>query len=63
MILLIYFISVTSAAISLWIWYSTERERDEIGSLKRKNQELERKINEIYSVKRLNAGADAFKRR
>lgn len=63
MILLIYVIAVISAFVSLWVWYSGDQERDEIAMLKYKNQELERRLDQISTAKRLDTNAAAFKRR
>lgn len=60
---LIYIISLISAAVALWVWYSGETEREEIELLKLKNQELEQRLDQISKVRRLDASATAFKRR
>jgi hypothetical protein len=62
-IFLIYIISLISAFVALWVWYSGDQGRDEIAMLKLKNQELERRLDEISTARRLEAGASAFKRR
>lgn len=62
-IFLIYIISLISAGVALWVWYSGDQGRDEIAMLKLKNQELERRLDEISTARRLEAGVSAFKRR
>ena len=57
---LIYIISLISASIALWVWYSNSDSRDQIELLKTQNQLLKGKIEELEKFSKLTASAQSF---
>lgn len=57
---LIYIISLISASIALWVWYSNSDSRDQIELLKAQNQHLKTKIEELEKFSKLTASAQSF---
>ena len=58
---LIYVISLSSALVALWIWYSNDDYRYEVEQIKIQNQQLKIKIDQLEKLSKLNSSSHAFK--
>lgn len=57
---LIYIISLISASVALWVWYSNDNQRDQIELLKQQNNSLKYKIEELEKFSKLTASAQSY---
>lgn len=59
-IFLIYLISLISAGVSLWVWYSNDNSRFEIDFLKKKYKTLEEEIESLKKENKSLASSKTF---